>query len=166
MAKKLVFFGKSNYLYSKQWCESCVRDFLVTFSLFIRQKVFVKENVGIIGHACESRLPDCSKLTINWKNDDGIIICWHGVIVKLFWRCRVSLVGFSYWFKFHVNITTDSGVMTNLAWNLIPNLIPNLAWKSLLKSYLMLKNPLPSPPTSPPSHALQLRLGLRFNWKS
>ena len=110
--KKLVFFGKSNYLYSKQWCESCVRDFLVTFSLFIRQKVFVKENVGIIGHACESRLPDCSKLTINWKNDDGIIIFWHGVIVKLFWGCRVSLVGFSYWFKFHVNITTDSGVMT------------------------------------------------------
>ena len=29
-----------------------------------------------------------------------------------FWRCFVSLVKFSYCSKFHVNIMTDSGVMT------------------------------------------------------
>ena len=29
-----------------------------------------------------------------------------------FWRCRVSIVKFSYWLKFHVNIITVSGVMT------------------------------------------------------
>ena len=29
-----------------------------------------------------------------------------------FWRCFVSLVKFSYWSKFHVNIITGSGVMT------------------------------------------------------
>ena len=28
-----------------------------------------------------------------------------------FWRCRVSLVKFSYWSKFHVNIMTGSRVM-------------------------------------------------------
>ena len=28
-----------------------------------------------------------------------------------FWRCFVSLVKFSYWSKFHVNIITGSGVM-------------------------------------------------------
>ena len=30
----------------------------------------------------------------------------------IFWRCIVSLVKFSYWSKFHVNIFTGSGVMT------------------------------------------------------
>ena len=29
-----------------------------------------------------------------------------------FWRCFVSLVRFSYWSKFHVNIITGSGIMT------------------------------------------------------
>ena len=45
------------------------------------------------------------------KNND-ITICRHGIIVKLLWHCRVFLVNFSYWSKFHVNITTGSGVMT------------------------------------------------------
>ena len=31
---------------------------------------------------------------------------------KFFWRGFVSLMKFSYWSKFHVNIITDSGVMT------------------------------------------------------
>ena len=31
---------------------------------------------------------------------------------QFFWRCRVFLVTFSYWSKFHVNIINDSGVMT------------------------------------------------------
>ena len=37
----------------------------------------------------------------------------HDVIVIFFFflHCRVSLVNFSYWFKFHVNIMTGSGVM-------------------------------------------------------
>ena len=33
-------------------------------------------------------------------------------IVNLFWRCVVSLVKFSYWSTFHVDIITSSGVMT------------------------------------------------------
>ena len=31
---------------------------------------------------------------------------------QLFWGCFVSLVKFSYWSKFHVNIISGSGVMT------------------------------------------------------
>ena len=31
---------------------------------------------------------------------------------SIFWRCFVSLVKFSYWSKFHVNIITGSGIMT------------------------------------------------------
>ena len=32
--------------------------------------------------------------------------------VNFFWLCFVSLVKFSYWSKFHVNIITGSGIMT------------------------------------------------------
>ena len=55
---------------------------------------------------------DYPKSAINWKNDDDVMICEHDVIVKLFCEpCRVSLVKFSYCFKFHVNIIPDSGVV-------------------------------------------------------
>ena len=47
-------------------------------------------------------------MAINWKNGNDIKISLHEVIVKLFWRCFVSFVKFSYWF--HVNIITLSGV--------------------------------------------------------
>ena len=58
------------------------------------------------------RLPDCSKLAINLKNDNGITIFRQDVILKFFWSCLVSLVKFTYLYKFHVNIITGSGVMT------------------------------------------------------
>ena len=58
------------------------------------------------------RPPDCSKLAKNPKNDNDVTIFRHDVNVKFFWRCFVSLVKFSYWSKFHVNIITGSGIMT------------------------------------------------------
>ena len=59
------------------------------------------------------QLPDCSKLTIILKNGNDVTIFRHDVFVKFFWRCFVSLVKFSCWSKFHVNINinTGSGVM-------------------------------------------------------
>ena len=36
----------------------------------------------------------------------------HDGIVHFFWRCFVSLVKFSYWSKFYVNVITGSGIMT------------------------------------------------------
>ena len=36
----------------------------------------------------------------------------HNLVVNFFRCCFVSLVNFSYYTKFHVNITTGSGVMT------------------------------------------------------
>ena len=57
-------------------------------------------------------LSDCSKLAINWKNINDVTIFRHDVIVKFFWRCFTSLVKFSYWYEFHVNFITGSGVMT------------------------------------------------------
>ena len=38
----VTFFGKKTY--SKQWYESCVRGFLVFFSIFVRKKVTINEN--------------------------------------------------------------------------------------------------------------------------
>ena len=62
--------------------------------------------------ASRIRLADCSKLVLNWKNDNDVTFYRYDVIVQLFWRFLVSLVKFSYWSKFHVNIIAGSGVMT------------------------------------------------------
>ena len=78
----------------------------------IFKKVDINKNVRTTHHASWIQVPDYSKSAINWKNDNDIIICWHDIIVNFFWRCCVSLVKFSYWSKFHVNIITWSGVMT------------------------------------------------------
>ena len=54
------------------------------------------------------RLPDCCKLAVNWKNKK--FLAWRHR--QFSWGCFVSLVRFSYWSKFHVNIITVSWVMT------------------------------------------------------
>ena len=75
---------------------------------------------------------------------------------NFFWRFFVSLVKFSYWSKFHVNIITDSGIMTilfykgltgNTLYGFCPISgdwgelwIPNLAQMSLIECYWMLQN--------------------------
>ena len=82
------------------------------FSVFIRWKVTINENISFTDYASEIRLPDCSKLGLNWKIDNDVTIFRHGIIVKRFWRSFVSLFTFIYWSKFHVNIFTGSGVMT------------------------------------------------------
>ena len=46
------------------------------------------------------------------KNNNDIIVFRYDIIV-IFWRCFISLVSFSYWSKFHINIITGSGIMTN-----------------------------------------------------
>ena len=55
---------------------------------------------------------ECSKLTVSWRNGNDVIISQHDVIVKVFWRCFVSLVNFSYWSEFTANIIIGSGVIT------------------------------------------------------
>ena len=67
-----------------------------------------------IDYASGIRLPDCPKLAINRKNNYDVTIFRHDIIEIFFWSCFISLVRFSYWSKFHVNIITGSGVMTIL----------------------------------------------------
>ena len=63
---------------------SCVRAFLVLFSVFVRQKVPINENVKFTDYASGIRLPPCSTFAINQKNDDDVTICQHDIIVKIF----------------------------------------------------------------------------------
>ena len=85
---------------------------------------------------------------------------WHDINVNFFWRCFVSLVKFSYWSKFHVNIITGFGIMAIFFYKGLtrnPEIgnpfefcpisgdwdelwIPNLARMSLIECYWMLQN--------------------------
>ena len=56
-------------------------------------------------------LLNCFKLVINQKNPNDVTT-WNDIIINSFWHCFVSLVKFSHWPKFHINIITGSGVMT------------------------------------------------------
>ena len=73
LQKNSVFIPKM-YLYSKQQCESCVRDFLVLFSVFVTHKVPITENITFPDSLFRIQPPDCSKLAQNPKNDNDVII--------------------------------------------------------------------------------------------
>ena len=73
------------------------------------------------------RFLDCSKSTINWKNGNDVIICWHDVIAKFLWCCRVPLVilmvqvscQYHYWFWsyfFISNLIRNPAIGNNLVW--------------------------------------------------
>ena len=83
LQKNSVFYLKK-YLYSKQYCENCVRDLLVLFSVFVRQKVTVNENVHFTDYASGIRVPDCSKLVMHPKTGNDSAICWCDVIAFFF----------------------------------------------------------------------------------
>ena len=91
-------------------------DFLVLFSVFLRQKVNIDGNVSITDHASEIWLLNFSGLAINQKTDNNVTICQYSIIVEIFWHWRVSLVKFSYCSRFHVDIIISSGVMTIFAY--------------------------------------------------
>ena len=82
--QKISVFCPKKYLYSKQQCESCVRDFLVLFSVFVRQKVTVTENITFADSVSGIRSPDCSKLAKNPKNDNDVTCSWHDVNIIFF----------------------------------------------------------------------------------
>ena len=53
-------------------------------SIFVRWSGTINENVSFTDYASGIRLLDCSKLAINWKNDNDVTICWHHLIVTFF----------------------------------------------------------------------------------
>ena len=82
-AKTELFLSKKQ-LYSKQQCESCVRDFLVLFAVFVRQKVTITENIMFADSVSGIQPRDCSKLAKNPKNGNAVKIFRHDVIINFF----------------------------------------------------------------------------------
>ena len=98
LQKNSIFLPKK-YLFSKQQCESGIRDVLVLFSGFVREKVTITENITFAD----------SKLAKNPKNDNDVTVFWHDVVVNFF---DVILFLLSILVTDHVNIHIGSGVMT------------------------------------------------------
>ena len=111
-SKKLAFFVQKIPLLKAIVWE--LWDLLVLISAFVRWKVTVTQNIIFADSVFRIRPPDCSKLTKNPKNENNVTIFRHDVNVKFSMSCFVSLIKFSYWSRFHVNIITGSGIMTIL----------------------------------------------------
>ena len=54
------------------------------FSVFVREKVIINGNISFTDYTSGIRLLDCSKLAVNWKNDNDVTIFEHNVIVNFF----------------------------------------------------------------------------------
>ena len=79
LEKNSIFCSKK-YFSSRQKCESCVRDFVVLFSVSVRQKITITKTITIADSASGIRSLDCSKLTGNLKNDNDVTIFKHDAI--------------------------------------------------------------------------------------
>ena len=82
--KKLEFFDKNGTFTQSNSVRAVLVAFYFWFLVFLRKKVTINENVVFTDYGSGIRLPDCSKLAINWKNDNGVTIRQHDVIVILF----------------------------------------------------------------------------------
>ena len=60
---KSSIFCPKKYLYSRQYCESYVRDFLVMFSGFIRKKAAISKKITFADSVPGIQPPDGSKLS-------------------------------------------------------------------------------------------------------
>ena len=58
--------------------------FLVLFSISVRQKITVTENMTFADSASGVRPPDCSKSAKNPRNENDVTIFRHDVNVKFF----------------------------------------------------------------------------------
>ena len=84
------------------------------FSVFVRKKFAITENITFADSVSGIRPSNGSKLAKNPKNDHDLTFFRYGVNVRFFWRCFVSLVNFGYWtfqFSYWINIITGSRIM-------------------------------------------------------
>ena len=81
LPKNSVFCPKK-YLYSKQFCEGCVRDILVLFSVLVRHKITVTGNRTFADSVHGIRPSDCSEVAKNPKNNNDVTIFRHDVNVN------------------------------------------------------------------------------------
>ena len=107
------------------------------------------------------RLPDCSKLAINWKNDNDVTVFRHDVIVNFFdvvlfllWILvigpsfmSISSLVLEFWQFYFIRDWPEiwkSEIPPSEFWPIFGDWgklwIPNLARMSLIKSYWMLQD--------------------------
>ena len=90
---------------------SYVRDFLVLFSVFVRQGFSYRKHKFF---RLSNRNPAPTLVQIGQKSEK---LLWRHYYPtwgerQTFWHFFVSLIKLSYFSKFHVNIITGSGIMT------------------------------------------------------
>ena len=73
------------FLFSKRFVIYNIIN-IVLLAVLTRYKVSFIENVRFTDCASWIRLPDCSKLAINQKNNNDVTVCQHNVIFKFFSR--------------------------------------------------------------------------------
>ena len=124
------YFGKKSVLAKNQHFLAKIVPLLkpIVWELCLGFLVLFSVSISFTDYASEIRLPDCSKLAVNQKNQN-VTISQHNIIISFFQDCFISLVKFSYWSKFHVNIITGSGVRTIL---FCKGLTRNLELKNIL----------------------------------
>ena len=123
---------------------------------FCKIKGYCEWKYRFYRYASGIRLPDCSKLTVNWKNGNDFIIFWHDVNVVLFLLTSIatgpgfmlisSLVVELWQFLFirdwpetQKSEITPSG-FGSISGDCCKQAIPNLARTSLIKCYWMMQN--------------------------
>ena len=89
-------FCPKKYLYSNQQCENCVRDFLVLFSVFVKQKATVTENITSADSVPESGLrtapnwPKIRKMTMTSQFSDTTSMSIFFTL--LYFSCHVQVL--------------------------------------------------------------------------
>ena len=132
------------------------------FSVFGRKKVTVDENVSFTDYVSGIRLPDCSKLAKNRKNNNYVTICWYDVITKIFFEIVLFFLSSLVTGPSFMSISSLVLELWQFSFirdwpkirkSEIPSFqfspifgdrgklgIPNLAWIPLIKYYWMLQN--------------------------
>ena len=72
--KKLAFFVLKNIFTQSNGMRAALEVLLVLFSVFVRQKVAITENITLADSVSKIGPPDCSKLAKNPRNDNEVII--------------------------------------------------------------------------------------------
>ena len=84
LQKNGVFCPKKVPLLKPNSVRAVLKIFLVLFSVFVRQKVAITENITFADSVSGIRPPDCSKLAKNPKNDNDVVNFRHDVNVRFF----------------------------------------------------------------------------------
>ena len=83
-----INFTQKGYLSSKtERLHFCVHTWsLLTIWTFLQRDRQTQQKITLYftGYASGTWLSDCSKLTLNWQNDNDVTICRHDVIVNFF----------------------------------------------------------------------------------